>query len=107
TASIRTWRFRSAPGLPSGGWSPRNSARDPARHICDARRPVDMWDNARALPHLSTGSKTKTKWLIDSLETGGAHPQTVGSHTPARPSYDTAPDRCAICTRLPTAIHTG
>ncbi len=51
TASNRTWRFRSAPCLPSGrsSFAPLCAPRRP----CGAGEPVDMWTTQGRCPHTS------------------------------------------------------
>jgi hypothetical protein len=43
----------------SGEWSVRNCARDPPRHICRARRPVDMWTTQARCPQTHRIKKQK------------------------------------------------
>jgi len=43
----------------SGKWSTRNCALDPPRHICGARRPVDMWTTQARCPQTHRIKKQK------------------------------------------------
>jgi hypothetical protein len=75
TASIRTWRFRSAPCLPIRQWSPRHcAARCAPRSACGARRPVDMWTTQEPCPHTprpSNSSKIQFDDLTKAVFTRG------------------------------------
>jgi hypothetical protein len=60
TASIRTWRFRSAPCLPIGRSSPRQSASDARRHAARRAHACGYVDNARALPTYPQAQQSTT-----------------------------------------------
>ena len=60
TASIRTWRFRSAPCLPIGRLSPRQSASDARRHAARHAHACGYVDNARALPTYPQAQQSTT-----------------------------------------------
>jgi hypothetical protein len=55
-----TWRFRSAPCLPIGGLSPRQSASDARRHAARHAHACGYVDNARALPTYPQAQQSTT-----------------------------------------------
>ena len=68
-----TWRFRSAPCLQSGRWSPRNCALDPPRHISAH---ADLWicGQRKRVAHRPTGSKNKSKRQFDCFGSTAVRP---------------------------------
>jgi hypothetical protein len=55
-----TWRFRSAPCLPIGRLSPRQSASDARRHAARRAHACGYVDNARALPTYPQAQQSTT-----------------------------------------------
>ena len=91
TASIRTWRFRSAPCLPIGRLSPRQFASEHALMLRGARTPVDMWTTQERCPHIhrrNNQQQTFNLILQKSLGSGPArHIQNLklGSRDASQP----------------------
>jgi hypothetical protein len=69
-----TWRFRSAPCLPIGRLSPRQSASDARRHAARHAHACGYVDNARALPTYPQAQQSTTSIQFDSSERPALRP---------------------------------
>ncbi len=104
----RTWRFRSAPCLPSGRLSSAPLCARRCVRACGAGEPVDMWttDNARALP--TDPQAQQQQPVSNSIDLEGSSGSAGAGHRSAidHPGRRfTSAGNCAIFPRILAAVH--